>query len=422
MNTREFQRKIRFIKEVEQDVLPSSAWILKTRETLLMQVGNGMAQIPPPWWVRTREFWLHFVPSRLIASIRGPVIAVFSVISIVAGGSIASVSAAEQALPGDFLYGVKLATEQTRLVFAKGKTEKIKLKTDFVGRRVEEIRQISASDVSEKPKRIREAAQILKRDLDTVKTQLTEVSSDEQKDVLGVGKVTETAKLIDQKSDELTASLKEVKETIPFEVQDSVAEAESAALATGVQAVQVLIDTHVHPEAQDIVTTDELTKSIQGKVDGMREQISNAVQKILNASSSSTMMGSLPDSTTGTPALLTDPFVTTPSSSSSLAQVKDANSSLDQAWKLLEESKFEEAGDKLGEASKAVSSVEKTAGVVAMNAAASSTAAAMNLPTPTVNSTASGTSDVLDSSNPTPTSPTLKSKASSTDAVEAPGG
>lgn len=356
MNQREFQRKLQSIRSTERGITPDPAWVLRTRETLLMQVSNSLSAKPAPAHHQLREFWRRFVPTQWLELVRGPVFAVISILGIVAGGSIMSVSAAEQSLPGDFLYPIKLAGEQTQLIFTKSRSEKLKLKTGFVERRVKEIQAIASGNEPKKGERIKAAAETLRRDLDTVKNQLIEVSDNKDKED-SLGQVVEAAKLVDQKSTEVAATLKDVKSSLPVEAQGKVGEVETAAVATGVKALQVLIDSHDHPDAKGEVTEEDLSKSIQGKVDGLQDQITSATEKIISAN----------NATTGTQGLLTASSTlltlnaSTSSAAAPLIQIKNAQQSLEEAKQSLQENKLSEVRDKLGDAAKSVSVAETVA-------------------------------------------------------------
>lgn len=373
MNSREFQRKLQSIRTIERGIRPDPAWVSRTRKTLLMQVGNAVSAEPAPFLVRVREFRQRFLPTQWVELARGPMLAVLSVLAIVTGGSIVSVSAAEQALPGDFFYPIKLVQEQTQLILTKSKSEKLKLKTGFVERRVREIQAMAASNEPKKGERIKAAAESLRQDLDTVKNQLTDVSNQKENNE-SVTQVVEVVKLVDQKSAEVVANLKDAKSGIPEEAQNKVTEVETAAVATGVKAVQVLIDSHDHPEAQKVITPAELSISIQGKVDGIQDQIASTAQKII---ANNLPMG---EGASGTQIALSasstlaaiDALGT--SATSPLQQIKNAQQSLDQAKVLLQQNKLEELKDKLGDAAKAVSVAETVADVAFnANAASSST-------------------------------------------------
>jgi len=392
MSTRDLKQTIRSIREAERAIQPDPAWVSHTRETLLMQVANSMPTRLPSWRVRIREAARSFLPRRFSLAMRGPA-AILSTLGIVLSGSIASVSAAERAVPGDFLYPVKLATEQTRLILTKDKSDRLKLKTEFVSRRVIEMKTIVSENRDSRKERIQEAAEILKRDLDTVKSQLHDVQAESS-----VAKTVRVAKEVDRVSTAVAQDLKSVKTTLDGESKAKVVEAETAAVNTGVKAVQVMIDEHDKPEAQQEVSNAELWSAVQTKVDGLQENISNAAQELTGssivsatstASATSTMAGLAP----GT-------------ASSSLSQILDAQSSLAETKQLILENKLDEGMAKLTESAKAVASLESSVAVAVASSTNAGIASGFNasstgglLPSGNASGTLDGTSGESTSSN-----------------------
>jgi len=380
MNKREFEQKIRSIRQTERGLKPDAEWVARTRETLLMQVGNSMPASSLSWGRAAKEWMRHVLrmPKTWLVMIRRPVLATLSIFGVVAGGSIASVSAAEKSVPGDLLFGVKLVTEQARLALTSDKTDKLKLKTEFVSRRTKEINSIASSGVSGKSQRLNEAAEIVKRDLDTVKTQLTEVSTQ-----ASPKQAAEAAKLIDQKSSELVTALKNVKADVPDAVRSNVVAAEVAAVNTGVQAVQVLIDSQGNPDVKGIVSRDDLVNSIHQKVQGLEENVVDAAHK-LGVTVTSTAVTTTGD---GTSTMLTVVASASTSTPVTMAQIANAQEALAQTKQLLQEDKLGQVSNKLIETTKAIVTVEQA--VDSFNA--SSTAASQNTTTTLIITTTSST-------------------------------
>ncbi len=340
---------------MESGIRPDPAWMRRERETLLMQVRNSMPA-RDGFLRRWKTMLRQWVPENWKGYFRGPALAALSLLGVVTGGSIASVSAAERSLPGDFLYSIKLASEQTRLLFAKGKSEKVKLKAEFVDRRAKEIREIAASDIPKKQALIQEAAETIRRDLDTVNTQLNEAAAQEP-----AAAVAMAARVVDETSTSLASTLKGVRIILSDEEKDKIGEAEAAAVKTGVKAVQVLIDSQDKTE-EIIMTNDQLKESIQNKVQGLEEHIANAEQRML--ATSSTRLNE-PVTSTSTVA---------DTASSTNQQIRSAQQTLMETKQLLEENKMQEVKNHLGEAARAVTTVEKN--IVALPMATTSTSAA----------------------------------------------
>ena len=359
MTKSELQQKMDAFQEWKREITPDPAWLCRERETLLMQVRNSMP-VRDGFLRRCKTILRNFFPETWHGVFRGPAFALFSLLGIISGGSFMSVSAAERSLPGDFLFPVKLVSEQTRLLFANGKAEKIKLKAEFVGRRADEIHEIATTDVTKKQERLHEATEILRRDLDTVNSQLTEAVGQNSK-----SEVAMAAHVVDQASTSLAKTLKGVKIILPDDEKDGLNQAEAAAVNTGVRAVQVLIESQDQMEEKDIVvSSDQLKESVQDKVQGMEDHIASAALKLVASSSTASEATNAATSTRS---------MTTEAVSSTNQQIRTAQQSLTETRQLLEENKMQEVKDRLGEASRVVTSVEKT--MVAMPSASTSTVA-----------------------------------------------
>lgn len=379
MSRHELTRQLRAIRAAHERIQPDAAWVKRTRETLRMQVSNGLPTGRADWHEKAQSFVRMFVPREFAQMLRGPIMAVLSVFGLITGGSIAGVSAAERSVPGDFLYQVKLANEQTRLLFAKDKTDRVKLKATFLARRGQEIKDILSSDVNEKPERIKRATDLLKRDLDTVKTQMSEVTQSGT-----TLQAAEVAMVVDQQSTELVAALKSVHDSLPTSSRSGVVEVENAAYAAGVKAVQVLITTKNDPDAQHVVTLEELVLSITQKTAGVQESVKDATAKYAD------------------PSML-PPTYTTSTREESLTQIRNAEASLTASRQLLGENQLDQASDKLLEATKAVAAAE-------MISAPSAASIMDQLPPTFVTTTTDG------SSTDAAVSSTSSDAASSTDA------
>jgi hypothetical protein len=245
-------RTLRSLRDHERGIKPDAAWIRATRATLLMQVKNAMptAEVAAKYRVPV----LSHLYERIVRALRGPVLATTSIVGVVLGGSIASVSAAENALPGDTLYSVKLVTEQARLAFV-GRTDKVKLKAAFTKRRVEELKAIVTSDDQKKDERAAIATEVLKRDLDTLKQQMTNVQNDGGTDAV------DAAKEVDKSTVEVAKGLAEAKDALSLDVQEKVTDAQQQAADVGIQALEVMVSAKTE-DGGDAVSQEDLTSSL----------------------------------------------------------------------------------------------------------------------------------------------------------------
>ncbi|MDQ5919531.1 MAG: hypothetical protein QG668_258 [Patescibacteria group bacterium] len=360
MTKRRLIQASKHMREAESRIQPDAAWVVRTRQDLLKTIHRENAVfLRPTFKERCRSFILTFLPARTIEFVRGPVMAVLSVFGIVIGGSLASVSAAERSLPGDLLFPVKLAGEQARLMIANESPDKLKLKTEFVGKRMNEMKQIATNDTPDKSKRLKEAAGIVKKDLEAVKVQISHVASAEPS-----ANVAKAARAFDEASTGLIKTAKEVQAIAPKDVRIEVTEVQVAAVTASVKAVQVMIDTHNDPASEGVITKEAIKKTIEDKVQvlqtGMEETQQKVVESeerlkasaVLESGSSTQMMVAKEASVTSTAAIAT--------TTSALTQFNAAKETLEATKRLLETDDLSEMKEVLGEAAKAVSTFEKS--------------------------------------------------------------
>lgn len=238
----------------ERHIKPDAAWVRATRETLVMQIGNTLPLGKITMSERAHAYVRFISASRIGELVRRPVMAVISLVAVLAGGSILSVSAAERALPGDVFYGLKLVSEQAQLVMAGTKQDQLKLKTHFTERRVNELQQVAKDD--SRRSQVAQVAEILKRDLNTMKQQLAEVT----KEVPPESAVA-AARMIDQKTNEVINALQETKPLLSPESVEKVTEVQSVAADTGVKAIEVMVEKH--QESNDTITEGDVQQAIQ---------------------------------------------------------------------------------------------------------------------------------------------------------------
>lgn len=262
---------MRQIRSAANQMQPDGDWVASTRKTLLMQAKNALPSVPKPQKSVIPQTLRFFVPHISLQWMRAPAFAIFAVIVIVFGGSLYSVSAAEQSLPGDFLYSIKLATEQARMVLVNNPEDKVKLKTEFTERRVQEMKQVIANPTEDRPQRVTQAADILKRDMDTIKHQLDEVKEKSTPE-----KVKETVKMVDEKSKAVVKDLQESKSQLSTEEKLKVTEAQAAASDASVKAIEVLVETH--GKAADVVTEEDVVEALKSHSDDVKLKIAESAE------------------------------------------------------------------------------------------------------------------------------------------------
>jgi len=308
-------RRLRDLRTTKQHITPDAAWVRATRETLLMQVKNNLPLADKAtFFGRVRGAFNAFMPRNVGSWMHRPMIAMLFLLAVLTGGSIVSVSAAEQALPGDLLYSLKLATEQARLAFTPVVEDRLKLKTEFNARRVNELRHVA--DDTDHPNRVVQVAEILKSDLNTLKQQLDEVVQGSS-----AQNAAAAAKLVDKKTTEVISALQETKAQLSPANKEKITEAQSAAADTSVKAIEVLANTHT--QKNDAVSAADIEEALKDHA----KAVSTVTTDSVTLSSSTSML--LPASTSTTQILTDIASSSTVSTASTtlpalIGQVKDA--------------------------------------------------------------------------------------------------
>ncbi len=115
-------------------------------------------------------------------------------VPLVLGGWMTGVNAAMDSLPGDFLYRLKIAGERAQVALVAGADKKLKLKTEFAGRRLEEVTKLAEAHLPAKDKKTTEAVKNFNREIETVSRHLDELKQSEPE------KAVEAARFIDRKT------------------------------------------------------------------------------------------------------------------------------------------------------------------------------------------------------------------------------
>ncbi len=126
-------KKIRSLRQVK----PNSSWLLDQRSFLLSQISEEENIKKKPSLVLPLfnfNLFKIFKPSFAIA------LAIIILVTSLA--TVGAISAAQNSLPGDFLYPLKTAFEQTQLTFTPGEASKTKLSIKFATQRMDEFTQL----------------------------------------------------------------------------------------------------------------------------------------------------------------------------------------------------------------------------------------------------------------------------------------
>lgn len=244
---------------------PKKEWVNEFRSTLMMGVKNTVANEPRSFTFSKNIFDLAtfiFPKEQLRLATRTATVLTL-VLGIVFSGSITTVSAALNSIPGDFLYPLKLMTEGAQVRLASGDTEKAELHVEFASRRIQEVVKINEEESLDNKARTAVAVQGFKQEMVTV-NQYMEKSEPELAAAI--------AKIVDAKSEEHEQILNTVEKTISdTESRGVVTEAKTVAENTGIKAVEVIVVTHT--TTSSTVTSAEVKNTVTSKINDIEKRV-----------------------------------------------------------------------------------------------------------------------------------------------------
>lgn len=255
MTHQELIRQLRSLQGIRHGGDPDPVWKEKTRTLLLATAERTSASAPRLSRAGAATQWLRvFFPYGAARAFK-PAVASLASIALALGGWVTTVSASYNALPGDTLYGVKIAAEraQTRLTVDEG--ARARLRVEFVGRRVDEVAKLSEKPAPAKPEQVTAAVGRIKEEINTVQQQLEILKVSEP------AKAAEVASLIDRKAGEFKTTLDKSVGAIPEASKSEVREASVLVTAASVKAVAVLV------EAQEQGSVEIAANVIKDKVE-----------------------------------------------------------------------------------------------------------------------------------------------------------
>lgn len=268
MKNREIINKLQSLQSLRAGGDANPVWQREIRDTLVKLAAHDLERAP-----RINPFAAQFsfarilMPYRMSHYVLRPVFVSVLVLGVALGGFATSVSASYQSLPGDILYGVKLATEGAQVKLAGDAQAKVELTVEFAGRRVTEMTKIieRPAPAQKKVEQVKVAVKQMKDDLATVQKQITELKTDQPE------KVVEVAKLVDRKTEELHHTLSKTAEKAPGDMQGAVKEAKDATVDAGVAAVVAIVQ--AHEGGKDTISTADVKEQMSDKITSLEEKV-----------------------------------------------------------------------------------------------------------------------------------------------------
>lgn len=201
------------LQKLRDEVVPSSDWKKQSKAQLMRQIENTVGDVSPSsslnWWERLNQRAQIFISPQVFKVVR-PALASLLVVAVTFAGWSVGVRASSDSLPGERLWRLKLAFEQTELAVTTGAKEKAELQVKFAGRRAKEINEVVSKQQPVRAKKsVEDALHQLKASMESANIALDEIKDHTSESVA-------VARLIDMTSveilDQLGETVKKVQE------------------------------------------------------------------------------------------------------------------------------------------------------------------------------------------------------------------
>jgi len=282
--SRKLVKQLKNIKNENGRLNPDRSWVAQTRVKLIEDIKCNITNTEVnEEMVKTSVFdtiseGLHvFVSGRVLSMARSS-LTILLVGAVAVSGWIASVSASYDSLPGEALYGVKMAAESTELLVASvigSDEDEVTTILKHASSRVDEYQR------SESTEQATVAIKSLKEKIESTQDSMDKVNGKSPEKVVAVAKVVEkkTSEILDSltepKEKERTIELKDIApEVTKVQLKKDVVEVEALIQNAGIKAVGVLVE-NVNKEdvKESVITKKEVTDTINRRLDKLTEGV-----------------------------------------------------------------------------------------------------------------------------------------------------
>ena len=208
-----------------------------------------------------------------------PVVAFVLIFGFMFSGGLVVIAKANNSLPGDRLFSVKLALEEAKLLTATSAEGKAQVQTDMITVRIDELNRIinQGGSMEQKQPKIEEAVNNLQSHLLSAKDALPKLNNTEAK------KVVEVAKRMDASAASAEQSLSEAKSALSPDMKnnltDKIAEAADEADKTSTKA----LETMVQRQGEAGVSQTEIAVKVDEKIQKTEQMVKTFAQSINNS-------------------------------------------------------------------------------------------------------------------------------------------
>ena len=332
----------------------SSAWRSEQEAALLSAIGARHTTVQATAPVYTLADYLSYIKATQLPTLTTSFAGALAVLVVLFGGSLGTVNAASNSLPGDPLYGLKLVTEQVQLRLASLQDRAV-LHTEFAGRRLAEATALQQTGPTNPNQQAAQTANV-KVAVNAFKTEIASANADLQ--ALAASGNADALQTASQVAEQITAfnttldatAASSASTASDTENQDSqtkpdddsstikteVADARDATRETQSTAVAVVVDTH--EAAATTSSTRDVASLFQQQLGDLRGRQTFDLHRVTVVQ---TALAKLAPQLANTPVPSADDFKTI------TYNVTQADAGISQAMDLFAEGAYRAAFDKL---------------------------------------------------------------------------
>lgn len=251
------------IQQLKQlkNISPSQEWLKDNKAQLMSRFFTDQPSSDPG---------LHPHWEMLLLKTAG----VFVLVIFAIAGTLGIVSAAQNSLPGDLMYPLKIVVEKAQAKFVASEGAKADLKTEFASRRMREFRQlIDKPEVSAKQdQKIAQAVGNFQKEINDV-NQLLNKTKDNESAVKAVAVAKQLNLEVVKYENTLTQANKTLSEPLQKDVQEAIDSVEKTKMAS----LKVIIEKS-DPE-QDPALTQAVTSQVAAKIEKTETQLAQVIKQ-----------------------------------------------------------------------------------------------------------------------------------------------
>ncbi len=238
MNHKTVENLLTAIKSERRGGTPHGDWATRNRDILLMQVRNttDAGETKTGQWI-SHLFGIFVPMETVLVGVRA--FGIFLILAgTVLGGGLASAQLYRDAMPGEMLYGVKVAVEKAQLTLAPNQEYRTRLHAEFADHRIEEVARLAEAGPAGQ-EHIVEVLAAFERDILSLQDGLSDLKEHDADSVVEIAKTMELKMALYQNM------LRKAALTVPPDIRVAVNTARNRADDVAIASMAIIVEKHL---------------------------------------------------------------------------------------------------------------------------------------------------------------------------------